>query len=313
MRITLPGTDLHVHPLCLGGNVFGWSANRDESFAVLDAYAEAGGNFIDTADTYSSWANNSQGGESESIIGEWMESRGNRHEMIIATKVGKAPGLNNLRPNTIRMCAEKSLERLRTDRIDLYYAHQDHDDSMADALEAFNSLVSQGTVRYLAASNYTADRLREALDLAAANGWAPYVALQPGYNLMERDDFEANLMPLCVERQLGVLPYYALARGYLTGKYRLGGEDVVSVRSQGAGQFVGERGERVLAALESVAVSHGVTRAAVALAWLATRPAVVSPIASARTVEQLDEQLAMLNVSLTSNQIALLDAASDEN
>lgn len=305
----LPGTDCDVFPLCLGGNVFGWSADRDASFAILDAYAEAGGNFIDTADTYSSWQG-TNGGESETIIGEWLRLRGNRKDMIIATKVGKAPGLQNLRPETIRTAAEASLERLGIDQIDLYYAHQDHDDPMAPALEAFDALVRDGMVRYLAASNYSATRLRDALDLAAANNWASFIALQPHYNLMERPIFEDDLMPLCSERGLGVLPYFGLARGYLTGKYRAGGPEVASVRAQGASHYIGDQGEAVLAELGSIAQAHSTTIAAVALAWLAHRPTVVAPIASARTVEQLADLLPMTTLELTADEVSALDAAS---
>ncbi len=304
----LPNTDLNVHPLCLGGNVFGWGADRDQSFAVLDAYVEAGGNFIDTADTYSSWQG-TDGGESETIIGDWMAARSNRDELIIATKVGKLPGMNNLRPETIRTQMERSLRLLRTDRVDLYYAHMDHDDSMPDALGTFDSLVRSGHTRYLAASNYSPERLSLALDLATDNGWAPFVALQPEYHLMNRE-FEKGLLQVCLERNLGVLPYYALARGYLTGKYRVGGPDVESVRAAGASVYVGEQGEGVLSALEHVAADHEVPLAAAALAWLAARPTVVAPIASARTVRQLAELLPMADLQLSAEEIAALDSAS---
>lgn len=309
MLRNLTGTDLLVHPLCLGGNVFGWGADRDESFAVLDAYAEAGGNFIDTADTYSSWQG-TDGGESETIIGDWMAARGNRDSMIIATKVGKAPKLNNLRPETISTAMDLSLRRLRTDRIDLYYAHQDHDDPMPEALEAFDSLVRSGKARHLAASNYSPDRLAEALELAAANNWAPFVALQPGYNLMQRPVFEDALMPFCLERGVGTLPYYGLARGYLTGKYRLGGPEVDSVRAAGASTHVDAHGESVLRAVERVAQGHGVSMGSVALGWLASRPTVVAPIASARTVEQLAELLPMATLELSPEDLDELTAAS---
>ncbi|CAB4938137.1 MAG: aldo/keto reductase [Actinobacteria bacterium] len=305
----LPGTDLMVHPLCLGGNVFGWGADRDESFAVLDAYADAGGNFIDTADTYSSWQG-TDGGESETIIGDWMVARGNRDSMIIATKVGKAPKLNNLRPETITTAMDLSLQRLRTDRVDLYYAHQDHDDPMPGALEAFDSLVRSGKARYLAASNYSPDRLAEALELAAANNWAPFVALQPGYNLMQRPGFEDALMPFCLERGVGTLPYYGLARGYLTGKYRLGGPEVTSVRAAAAATHVDSHGESVLQVVERVAQRHGVSMGSVALGWLASRPTVVAPIASARTVQQLADMLPMATLELSNDDLDELTAVS---
>lgn len=309
MRLRLPGTDLDLFPLCLGGNVFGWSADEPTSFAVLDAYVAAGGNVIDTADAYAAWLGNG-GGESETVIGAWMRARGNRDDLVIATKVGKRPGFADLRPATIRAAAEESLRRLGTDRIDLYYAHQDHDDDMPAALEAFDGLVREGKVRHLAASNYRRDRLEQALALQQEHGWAAYAALQPEYNLLERADYESEYAELCVERGIGTLPYFGLARGYLTGKYRAGGEQVESVRAGGASAYVGARGERVLDALAVVADAHGVRPAAVALAWLRTRPAVVAPIASARTPEQLADLLPMATIELAADELALLEAAS---
>jgi len=309
MLMRLPGTDLDLFPLCLGGNVFGWSADEEASFAVLDAYVAAGGNVIDTADAYARWLGHG-GGESESVIGRWMQARGNRDQLLIATKVGKNEGLDNLRPETIRAACDLSLQRLQTDRIDLYYAHQDHDDDMGAALEAFDSLVRAGKVRHLAASNYSAARLTEALDLQAANGWAPYAALQPEYNLVARTEYETEYADLCVERGIGTLPYFGLARGYLTGKYRVGGATVESVRAGGAGVYADERGERVVDALEAIASGHGVRPAAVALAWLRTRPAVVAPIASARTPEQLADLLPMATLELTSDELARLESVS---
>jgi aryl-alcohol dehydrogenase-like predicted oxidoreductase len=308
MRTRLPGTDLDVFPLFLGGNVFGWSADEQTSVAVLDAYVEAGGNAIDTADTYASWLGNG-GGESETVLGNWLTARGNRDDIIIATKVGKNPGFDNLRPETIRAGIEESLRRLRTDYVDLYYAHQDHEDDLEAALEAFDSLVKAGKVRHLAASNYTGARFTEALDLQQAQGFSPYVALQPEYSLVERARYESEYADLCGQRGVGTLPYFSLARGYLTGKYRAG-TVVDSVRAKGAAVYVNERGERVLAALETVADAHAVTMPAVALAWLRTRPAVVAPIASARTVEQLADLLPMATLDLAADEIALLDDAS---
>lgn len=309
MRTRLPGTDLDLFPLCLGGNVFGWSADEQTSFAVLDAYVAAGGNVIDTADAYAAWLGKG-GGESETVIGAWMRARGNRDDLVIATKVGKTPGLDNLRPETIRTAAEASLRRLGTDRIDLYYAHQDHDDDMGAALEAFDGLVREGKVRHLAASNYPRERLVHALDLQAEHGWAPYAALQPEYNLVARSEYETQYADLCVERGIGTLPYFGLARGYLTGKYRTAGAEVESVRANGASAYVGPAGERVLDALEQIAGGHGVRPAAVALAWLRTRPAVVAPIASARTPEQLADLLPMATLDLAEDEVALLDEVS---
>jgi len=309
MRTRLPGTDLDLFPLCLGGNVFGWSADQQASFEVLDAYVAAGGNVIDTADAYAAWLGQG-GGESETVIGAWMKARGNRDDLVIATKVGKNPGFADLRPETIRAAAEASLRRLGTDRIDLYYAHQDHDDDMGAALEAFDGLVRAGTVRFLAASNYTRERLAAALDLQSAHGWAPYAALQPEYNLVAREEYESQYAAFCVECGLGTLPYFGLARGYLTGKYRAGGAEVASVRARAASGLVSEKGERVVDELERVAAGHGVRPAAVALAWLRTRPAVVAPIASARTPEQLAELLPMVTLELGEDELARLEAAS---
>ena len=309
MRTRLPGTDLDLFPLCLGGNVFGWSADEEASYAVLDAYVAAGGNVIDTADAYARWLGHG-GGESETIIGRWMKARGNRDDLVIATKVGKNEGLDNLRPDTIRRACELSLQRLQTDRIDLYYAHQDHpDDDLAAALETFDGLVRGGKVRHLAASNFTGARLVEALDLQAAHGWSPFAALQPEYNLVVRDEYETEYAALCVERGVGTLPYFGLARGFLTGKYR-DGATVESVRARAVSTYDDDRGRAALAALATVADAHEVPMAAVALAWLLTRPAVVAPIASARTPEQLADLLPMATIELTAGEVVLLDQAA---
>ena len=217
----LGSSDLSVFPLCLGGNVFGWTADAAASEAVLDAYAAAGGNFIDTADVYSAWAPGHTGGESETVIGHWMRARGNRSRMVIATKVAKLPGLEGLAPATIRTAVEGSLRRLGTDYIDLYYAH--HDDTavpLTDTLEAFDALVRAGKVRYIAASNYTAPRLAEALAISQRGGLASYVAVQPQHNLVHRDDYVGALRDVCLEHHLSCMPYFALASGFLTGKDR---------------------------------------------------------------------------------------------
>ncbi len=309
MSIRLPGTHLDLFPLVLGGNVFGWSADEEASFAVLDAFLAAGGTMVDTADAYARWLGNG-GGESETIIGAWMAARGTRDNVLVATKMGKLPPYDNLRPDSIRAACDDSLRRLGTDRIDLYYAHQDHlGDDLPAALEAFDGLVRAGKVRHVAASNFSGDRLAEALDLQAANGWAPFVALQPHYNLVERDEYENEYAHLCLQRGLGTLPYFGLARGFLTGKYR-GGAQIPSVRAEDAAGYADERGERVLAALQQVADGRGVSMAAIALAWLRTRPAVVAPIASARTVEQLVDLLPMADVELDAAEESALDAAS---
>ncbi len=309
MTTRLPGTDLDLFPLVLGGNVFGWSADEAASYAVLDAFVAAGGTMVDTADAYARWLGDG-GGESETILGSWMAARGNRDDVLVATKMGKLPPYENLRPESIRAACDDSLRRLQTDRIDLYYAHQDHEgDDLATALEAFDGLVRSGKVRYVAASNFTGARLAEALDLQAENGWAPFVALQPHYNLVEREEYETEYAHLCLQRGLGTLPYFGLARGFLTGKYR-GGADIPSVRADGVTKYADERGDRVLSTLQEVADAHGVPMAAVALAWLRTRPAVVAPIASARTVEQLADLLRIVDVELDESEESALDAAS---
>ena len=309
MRIPLPGTDLEVHPLCLGGNVFGWSADARESFALLDDYAEAGGNFIDTADSYMWRAPGNSGGDSERIIGDWMAARGNRDDMVIATKVGSWPERPGLSPANIAEAVQGSLRRLRTDRIDLYYAHKDDPDTpLVDTVTAFDELVRAGTVRHVAASNYDAARLSEALEIADRDGLARYVAAQPHYNLMERD-FERDLAGLLTDRGLSCLPYFGLAMGFLTGKYAQD-TPVDSVRAEGAAKYLDARGRRVLAALAEVAEAHGVTQAAVALAWLASRPTVSTPIASARTREQLAELLPMAELTLDPEELDRLTEAS---
>jgi aryl-alcohol dehydrogenase-like predicted oxidoreductase len=297
---TIGSTDLTVHPLCLGGNVFGWTVDEPSSFAVLDAYSAAGGNFIDTADSYSAWAPGNSGGESELIIGRWMAARGNRDELVIATKVGKMPGLAGLAPETIRRAAEDSLARLGTDRIDLYYAHLDDEDTLLeDSLTVFSELIDEGKVRYIAASNYGAPRLAEALDVARANDLPAYVAVQPHYNLVHRREYEGELGDLCEREQLSCFPYSALASGFLTGKYRVGGPDTGSPRAGSARSYLDSGGVEVLAALDEIAASHDTSVSAVALAWLAAQKAVLSPIASARTPEQLAELLAMTDLELS--------------
>ena len=302
-------TDLDVFPLCLGGNVFGWTADERQSFEVLDAYRAAGGNFVDTADLYSAWVPGHSGGESETIIGRWMAARGTRSRMVIATKVGMKPDLKGLSPKTIRAAAEASLGRLGVDRIDLYYAHADDlETPIEDSLRAFDTLVKEGKVRYIAASNYKAPRLAEALAVSARESLARYVALQPHYNLMHRGDYEGELRDLCAREGLGCLPYFALAKGFLTGKYRPGTE-VDSQRAAGAREYLDERGLRVLAALDDIAAAHHTIVSVVSLAWLLAQPTVV-PIASARTVAQLSELLPIADVRLTSEEVARLSAAS---
>jgi aryl-alcohol dehydrogenase-like predicted oxidoreductase len=302
-------THLDVFPLCLGGNVFGWTANERQSFDVLDAYAAAGGNFIDTADAYSAWVPGHTGGESETIIGRWMAARGTRNEMVIATKVGMTPGLNGLSAATIRTAVEASLWRLDIDRIDVYYAHADDPDTpLTESLHAFDAILREGKVRYIAASNYTAPRLAEALAVSSREGLARYIALQPHYNLVHRSDYDGELRDLCAREGLACFPYYGLAKGFLTGKYRPGIQ-VDSRRAASASAYLDERGLRVLATLDDIAAAHHTTVAAVALAWLIAQPTVVASIASARSVEQLKELLPAAEITLTPEDLARLSAA----
>jgi aryl-alcohol dehydrogenase-like predicted oxidoreductase len=308
--VRLGATELEVFPLCLGGNVFGWTADESATFAVLDAYAAAGGNFVDTADSYSAWAPGNSGGESETLIGRWLATRGNRDGFVVATKVGRHSARKGLRAENIRLAAEESLRRLRTDRIDLYYAHGDDDPNIPldETLGAFDELVRAGKVRYVAASNYGVPRLAEALRISAERGLAPYVALQPEYNLVARD-YERELEPFCRERRLPCLPYFSLAMGFLTGKYRPGADPVESARAGGASKYLDARGEAVLAALDEVAAAHATTQAAVALAWLRAKPTVAAPIASARTPEQLADLLLSVELELDPAEIGRLDRA----
>ena len=306
----IPLTDLDVFPLSLGGNVFGWTANEEQSFAVLDAYAAAGGNFIDTADMYSCWAPGNSGGESESIIGRWMKSRGNRNKIVIATKVGMLPQLPGLSTKNIQRAVEASLERLQTDRIDLYYAHQDDRAvPLVETLGAFDGLVRSGKVRYIAASNYHAQRLAEAIRTSRREGFVQYVALQPHYNLMERDKYEGEAMETVAAGGLGAFPYFSLASGFLTGKYR-DGSKVDSKRAEGAGKYFNDKGRKVLAALDEIASARKQAIATIALAWLAAQPTVIAPIASARTPEQLPPLLRFPEVKLTKEEVQKLSVAS---
>ncbi len=303
-------TDLLVTPLALGGNVFGWTADRDQSFAVLDAYADAGGNFIDTADVYSEWIPGNTGGDSELIMGEWMSARANRADMVIATKVGKLSTARGLAPDTIRRACDDSLRRLQTDYIDLFYAHEDDPEvPIAESLGAFGELIAAGKVRHVAASNFTGERLRESMEVAAAEGLTAYVATQDQYNLMERVKFEDQIAPVVAEFGLGVFPYYSLARGFLTGKYAPG-ITIDSPRAKGAEPYIGPRGDAVLTVLAEVAQAHGVTQAAVALGWLLSRPGVIAPLASARNLDQLTDLLAVGDLVLTPDEVAALDTAS---
>ncbi|UNO41191.1 aldo/keto reductase [Streptomyces sp. MST-110588] len=302
---------LSVSSLCLGGNVFGWTADEAESFAVLDAYVAGGGNFIDTADAYSAWAPGNKGGESETVIGNWLAARGNRSDVVIATKVGAHPDLKGLSPDTIKRAVDGSLTRLRTDYIDLYYTHYD-DESLPveEFLGALDELVRAGKVREIAASNISPQRLEEALTFSTRENMARYVAVQPHYNLVSRETYEGELADVVARHGLSAIPYYALASGFLTGKYRPG-TTIDSARSTKAGAYLSTpRGRKILTALDEVAAAHHTEIPTVALAWLLTRPTVAAPIASARTVSQLPALLAAPNLHLTPEELTLLTNAS---
>jgi len=303
--VSIPRTELQVFPVCLGGNVFGWTADVRQSEAVLDGFTAGGGNFVDTADMYSEWADGNSGGESETIIGDWMAAKGNRADMVVATKVfslSTRPGLS--RANIVA-AADDSLRRLKTDYIDVYYAHQDDPSvPMEETLAAFTELVTAGKVRYIAASNFSGDRLREAIATSRTNGLAEYVALQNLYNLVERSAFESDSVPALTELGISAVPYYGLASGFLTGKYQPGVR-VDSARAEDIEPFDNPEGWAVLANLETVAAELDATPAGVALAWLRAQPTVSVPIASARTVEQLAPLLDVVHLSPT--QLALLN------
>ncbi|MFI1367388.1 aldo/keto reductase [Streptomyces griseochromogenes] len=307
----LGSSDLEVFPLALGGNVFGWTADDETSFAVLDAYTAAGGNFIDTADSYSAWIEGNKGGESETIIGKWLASRGNRSDVVIATKVSQHPDYQGLSAANIKAAADASLRRLGTDYIDLYYTHYDKPDvPVEEIIGALDELVRAGKVRHIAASNIGAERLAASLDFSEREGLARYVALQPHYNLVSRDTYEGPLQDLAARAGVAAVPYYALASGFLTGKYR-SGTRVDSARAGSAARHLeSERGQKVLAALDEIATAHEASVATVALAWLAARPTVAAPIASARTVEQLPALLGVAELRLTQEELDRLTQAS---
>ncbi|MET9358810.1 aldo/keto reductase [Streptomyces sp. NPDC006617] len=307
----LGSSDLEVFPLALGGNVFGWTADRDRSFAVLDAYTAAGGNFVDTADSYSAWVDGNSGGESETVLGQWFAARGNRDDVVLASKVSQHPEYPGLSAANIKAAADASLRRLGTDHIDLYYTHFDKPEvPVEEIVGALDALVKAGKVRHIAASNISAERLAASLEFSDREGLARYVAVQPHYNLVSRDTYEGELRDLAERAGLAAVPYYALAAGFLTGKYRPGTE-VDSPRAGGAAKHLEtERGRRVLAALDEIAAAHEAPVATVALAWLAARPTVAAPIASARTVEQLPALLGVAELSLTEDELGRLTRAS---
>jgi aryl-alcohol dehydrogenase-like predicted oxidoreductase len=308
----LGSTDLKIAPLVLGGNVFDWTADRAASFAVLDAFVAGGGTMIDTADVYSAWVDGHSGGESEAMIGEWLKTSGKRDDVLIATKVGMLPGEGGekLAPARIAAAAEASLKRLGTDRIDLYYAHQDDESVPQDeVLAAFGTLVDAGKVRVIGASNFHAARLKSAVDIAKADGLSRYHVLQPEYNLVSRSKFEGELQDYCVSENIGVLPYYGLASGFLTGKYRSPDDFGQSVRGGRMADILAGPGKPVLAAMDAVAEETGATHAQIALAWLIAQPGVTAPIASATSVKQLEDLLPAMTLELSAAQLESLTNA----
>ena len=310
---TLGRSSLSIAPLALGGNVFGWTADAATSFRILDAFVDGGFNLIDTANVYSRWAPGHTGGESETVIGDWLQKSGKRNRVVIATKVGMemTPQDKGLSKAYIIRAAEESLARLRIDCIDLYFSHTDDNDTpLAETLEAHDQLVRQGKVRIIGASNYSAERLTEALGVSEANGYARYEVLQPLYNLYDRDTYESALQALCVEQQVSVTPYFGLASGFLTGKYRTEADLEGRTRGGGVKKYVNERGLRILATLDQVGSRVNATPAQVALAWLMTRPAVAAPIASATSVAQLEELMKAPSVALDAEAMSLLEKAS---
>jgi aryl-alcohol dehydrogenase-like predicted oxidoreductase len=305
---SLGQSGLSIRPFVLGGNVFGMTAGRDASFAILDRFVERGGGMIDTADVYSAWVPGHKGGESESMMGAWLKESGARDRILIATKVGMMPG--GLKPDSIRAAVQGSLDRLGVDVIDLYFAHKDDPDVPLDeVLGAFGELIDAGTVRAIGASNYSADRLAEALRVADARSLPRFTAMQPELNLLDRDQYEGALQQLCIDEGLGVVTYFSLASGYLSGKYR-GTDDLgKSPRGARAKPYMEGKGPAVLAVMDRIADETGATLSQIALAWVAAQPGVTAPIASATSVEQLDDIMGSLDLSLTSEQIAALAGA----
>ncbi len=304
---------IKVDPFCFGGNVFGWTADEPTSFKLLDAFVDSGFDFVDTADVYSTWVPGNKGGDSETIIGNWLKKSGKRDKVIIATKVGKpmGPDKKGLSKTYITKAVEDSLKRLQTDYIDLYQSHDDDKETpLAETLETYTDLIKQGKVRAIGASNYSAARLKEALKVSEDNNFVAYQTLQPEYNLYSREDYERELEPLCRENNIGVITYYSLASGFLTGKYR--SENDLSKSNRGAGikKYLNPRGYKILAALDKVAAEYNATPASIALAWVIARPGITAPIVSATSVKQLHEITNATAIVLSSDAIDSLTKAS---
>ncbi len=310
----LGNSTIEVAPLMFGGNIFGWTVDEQTSFRLLDAFVDAGFDFIDTADVYSRWKDGNEGGESEAIIGNWIRSRGNRDKVIIATKLGieMGPDMKGLSQKYIASAVETSLKRLKTSYIDLYQSHRDDADTpLEETLAAYDKLIQEGKVRFIGASNYSGERLEAALKVSLDKGISRYESLQPHYNLYDREDYEKNLEQVAINNNLGVIPYFSLASGFLTGKYRSEADFSKSPRGAGAKKYLNERGLRILAALDSVSARFEANPARVALAWLIARPSITAPIASATTIEQLDDLTAATRLDLDEAAIKELNKASE--
>jgi aryl-alcohol dehydrogenase-like predicted oxidoreductase len=304
-------SDLEVFPVCFGGNVFGWTADEATSYELLDAYAAGGGNFVDTADSYVEWIPGNTGGESETIIGNWMKQRGVRDDIVVATKVGDWSARLGLSAENVRAGADASLSRLQTDTIDLFYAHRDDPKTpLEETLGAFDALIKAGKIRYYGLSNYTGARVEELVATAKREGFALPVAIQPHYNVVEREPFESDLAPVVDREGIAVLPYYSLASGFLTGKYGRDSDAGTGARSGSVAAYLNEGGFRVLDALQAVAERHGTSVTAVSLAWLIAQPAVVAPVASASKKEQVPDLVAAASVQLTPEDVEEISAAS---
>jgi len=304
---------IKIAPFAFGGNVFGWTVDEKQSFKLLDAFVDAGLDCIDTADVYSKWVPGNKGGESEEIIGNWLKQSGKRDKVIIATKVGKPMGetKKGLSRKYITQAVEDSLKRLNTDYIDLYQSHEDDKNTpFLETFETFTDLIKQGKIRAIGASNFEAGRFKEALQVSKDNGLVSYQCMQPEYNLYERDGYETTLEPICRERNIGVISYYSLASGFLTGKYRSEHDLSKSSRGQGVKKFLNPHGYKILSALDKVAAEYGATQAAIALAWIIVRKGITAPIASATSVEQLQELTKAVSIKLSGDAISLLNAAS---
>ncbi|MHC2992170.1 alcohol dehydrogenase [Pontibacter sp. HJ8] len=309
----LGNTELHTAPIVLGGNVFGWTLNEQESFGILDEFVNLGFNTVDTADAYSRWAQGNEGGESETIIGNWMKARGNRDEVTIITKVGSdmGQGHKDISAKHILKAADDSLRRLQTDHIDLYLTHWDDEKTpVEETLDAYQKLIAAGKVRYIGASNLSPERLKASLEASLTRGLPRYEVFQPGYNLYDRREFETGIAPICREEGLGVITYYSLASGFLSGKYRSEDDLDKSVRGGGVQKYLDERGKRILEALDAVAERHGVSQAGVALAWLVNAPGVTAPIASATKSRHLQAFVEAVELNLSEADKEQLETAS---